>query len=459
MDTTVNEEVFPKKEDPKVTAHSQEVQRARDDAAIAAALEEPRYYDGKNYWHKNQTRWVSDPKDVMASDIANQFKLFKRIHVDHVLWKTRQDARIDGTFPFIHNKNEVIYNPDGAFLNIARSTLVAPAETDGPFPWLAEFFEKIWDPKFPEQKEVFFAWFRRLYESACEGDLQAGQALIIAGGVGLGKTLLSRKIVGAAVGGFTDAGSVLLGKTDFNKEAVEKAIWAVDDNRGGATWMKHSEFSNALKRFAANPQIPYHPKFKDSATVTWKGRIIVTCNLDTHSLSILPYMDDSINDKVMLFKLGEWKANFKNIEAVIAQELPFFLRWLLNYKMTIPWKSGERFGPASFHHPDLSIQSVIDSPGAFIESALPTVLKCSFANDDKLKQVWLPTVEVHRLFMLTDGIGQICGSTFKGSASFGRYLSNIGAPLILKSRRVSGNKQYLIDLEECSRRFRTEGIA
>jgi uncharacterized protein DUF5906 len=136
------------------------------------------------------------------------------------------------------------------------------------------YFDKIWDPAYPQQRDYFLSWFHYLYSTALDGNMRPGQAVLLAGVTGIGKTLLSRRIVGAALGGYTDASNYLLGKTEFNKECAETAIWSVDDNRGGSTWEKHDEFSNAIKRYVANPSIPYHPKYRDATTVPWLGRIL-----------------------------------------------------------------------------------------------------------------------------------------------------------------------------------------
>lgn len=367
------------------------------------------YFDGDRYWSKlddDDDRWVSDVKNDASANIRQKYSLFKPDFVEQVLYRTRMERRVDGVFPYIHNTSGVMKEDGGTFLNISRRKLLAAAEEDGPFPWLKTYFDNIFDPAEPLQRDVFLAWLQRFYASAAEGNLRGGQAVIIAGNTGLGKTLLSRKIIGAAMGGFTDAGEYLLGKTSFNKEAAETAVWSVDDNRGGTTWEKHDEFANALKRYVANPQIPYHPKFKDATTVTWRGRIVVTCNLDAKSLSILPELDDSINDKLILLKLNDkWMPDFKEVEAVITAELPFFLRWLTSW--TPPpgvLTADERFGILPYQHPALTWAAHSASPDyQLLEMLRFAVLNRSFINDEKDKERWMTAAEI-RANLEVDGI-------------------------------------------------------
>lgn len=100
------------------------------------------------------------------------------------------------------------------------------------FPWLYKFLQNIFDQK---QRDNFFAWWKRFYSSGSAGNLEQGQAIIIAGEAGRGKTLLSRVIVGSSVGGYADASRYLMGDSRFNKECGENALWVVDDSKSCAT--------------------------------------------------------------------------------------------------------------------------------------------------------------------------------------------------------------------------------
>ncbi len=280
-------EQLPKKSkaEMKEAQKLEQAQQARE--ALGIALRDMHmHFDGEKYWSKlPDERWVADTAANAAANVRQDFNLFKPEFVEQVLHKVRKDHRIDGVFPYVHNKQEVMKEAGGTFLNISRRQLVQPAK--GPaatveFPWLKKYFDNIFDAGEPLQRDIFLAWYQRMYKSAYEGNLLAGQAVIIAGPTGIGKTLLNYKILGAAMGGHTDAAEYLLGKTAFNKEAAETAMWCVDDNRGGATWEKHDEFANALKRYVANPKIPY-AKFKARLTaiasfLNWTTPLPTSCS-------------------------------------------------------------------------------------------------------------------------------------------------------------------------------------
>jgi hypothetical protein len=425
------------------------------EAGQIGAATEGVYFDSKSYWSKLANgRWATNKKEDLAEDLYVKYGL-KPPQVKEALSMIRNNRRVTAVFPFIHNKSEVITDDAGVFLNITERKVRQPADHDGPYPWLKEYVNNIWDSDYPQQREIFRAWFKRLYQSAYEGNLKAGQTIIIAGPTDLGKTLFSRKVIGAALGGFTDASSYLLSRTEFNKECAETAVWCVDDNRGGATWEKHDEFSNALKRYTANPQIPYHPKYRDSTMVTWRGRIVVTCNLDQKSLSILPEIDDSNMDKIMLFQTTcEWRPkSFKDIEAVIDRELPFFLRdWLLNWEPPAELNGGDRFGVPSFHHPELLDATINAAPHGQLMEMLPYAIKHSYPNDAKLKEKWMNNTDI-RALLDTDGLRSSLAK-FSGNR-LGIALSKLPDWLIKrnpetnrKSTKREGVPHYLVNLDE-----------
>src|SRR5260370_17252 len=238
-------------------------------AQIGRAIEGV-WFDNQYYWSRLENgRWAPNKKEDIAADLKIKNHL-KPPQVEEALSIIRNSQRVTGDFPCKHNKAAGIADDSGGlFLNISTRKVIQPAKEDGQFPWLAEFVEKIWDSAHHDiQRDTFLAWFQRLYKTAYDGNMKAGQAVLIAGDPGLGKTLFSRKVIGAALGGFTDASNYLLSKTAFNKEAAETAVWSVDDDRGGSSWELHDNFSNAIKKYVANPQIPYHPKYKDETTVT-----------------------------------------------------------------------------------------------------------------------------------------------------------------------------------------------
>jgi hypothetical protein len=184
--------------------------------------------------------------------------------------------------------------------------------------------------------------------------------MILLGPAGHGKTLLTNKIIGTAVGGFSDASDYLSGKTSFNRDLCGSAAWVVDDQTAAATYADQRKFVELTKRCVANPRLEYHAKYADAIPLPWSGRVMMSLNLDANSLAALPSLDSSNRDKIIALRINSGhKVKFGSnefVENTINTELPFFLRWLYDWQPPIEVKDSSRFG----------VKTYIDS---FIEAA------------------------------------------------------------------------------------------
>jgi hypothetical protein len=284
---------------------------------------------------------------------------------ERVLLAIQETREVKAAIPFVLDSRELIYSGGYRFLSTNVKKAMVPAEKGEPtqFPWLHKFFHTIWDLN---QRNYFFAWLQRFWVSGHQGRLKSGHALIIAGGKDRGKTLLSQFIIGSIMGGFADATRYLLGETNFNQECSENAHWCVDDAKGLTTPAKRREFAEAIKKQIANPNSPFEAKFKEAGIRPWKGRIVITTNVDPDSLAIIPPLDNTIDDKIMLFKFREGETDFLDsdeLEALILKELPFFLAWLRDWKPPAYVLSDrKRYGIKPWHHPELKMAAQEVSP-------------------------------------------------------------------------------------------------
>jgi len=164
-------------------------------------------------------------------------------------------------------------------------------------------------------------------------------------------------------------------------------------------------------------------------------------------LSILPDLDDSILDKLMLFKLGDWQPDFsmaEGVEARIERELPFFLRRLLAYEVPAHIQGDPRFGVKCFHHPEL----VREANNASANGQLVQLMAAGL----RLRAVWAEPKEASRWMSAVDvrtmlDIDGLRGSLQKYAGNrLGIALSSLGKPLVLDQRWLHGTKQYLINL-------------
>lgn len=304
------------------------------------------FWDGQWYWRHNELtkRYDRLSKEDVSLQLEVDFKLSPfaedgiTSEVRQVIRKVQELGRIDGAAPFVSRPFGPLELHGKRYLNVCNSSAMTPAEgvvDENDFPWLCNFFENLFDP--PEQLEFFLAWLKIYYEGQLYKKPTLGHVMFIAGDVNQGKTLLSNKIIAGMIGNMQDASAYLTAETNFNKELFFSPLWTMDDTLPVADARRRTLYGGLIKKMAANRFFEYHPKFENATMVEWMGRIIVTCNLDPESIRIIPSLDISLEDKVSAMRIRTMDATSRgfhqDLETVIDRELPFFCRWLLDWKI------------------------------------------------------------------------------------------------------------------------------
>lgn len=310
---------------------------------------------------------------LKVAGISHRLKQGKTAtEAEQVLTLIQETRRVDGQGPFLFNENPVVMFNGFKMLNTACVNGVMKPAADGDpakWPWLSVFFENIFEDV-PQNdchpRDFFFAWLQRFWRSGLNCEPRLGQLGVLAGKPSRGKSFLGVAVLRRIMGGAVDASNYLLEGKGFNRELGASPIWNVDDSKSTATFNDHKRFSEMLKKHAASPELVFHPKYMDAVTLPWFGRIFITCNDDSDSLSILPTLDGSILDKLHLFRChATWKADFgtlKENDEMLTRELPHFLAWLDAWTPPdgVIDSKNPRYGVVSYHHPAL-VESARDS--------------------------------------------------------------------------------------------------
>jgi hypothetical protein len=200
-----------------------------------------------------------------------------------------------------------------------------------------------------EQLTYLLCWIKHAYSTALKMDMKPGQTLFLVGETQTGKTLFNTVLLSDLLGGSMDASSYLTGETTWNGPLFENPLWTVDDvtclTSAGAT----RRWNTMLKKMAANQSFTVSAKYRQDVTVRWNGRVCVTLNNDPQSLGVLPDLDISNQDKVMVLKCSDKKQKFDNDAAEkIRAELPAFAAWLLEWEPPEEYLAHDRFWVKSF---------------------------------------------------------------------------------------------------------------
>lgn len=393
-------------------------------------------YDQRKYWRKNQQGvWVGMGKDDC------------QLYLTQVGNLERAEGEVASALQVIHDTRVVraavplLYQPEGvvrvrgdAVLNVSCVRPMAPLPEgevrdwgDG-FPWLAgylgDLFEQTEDGE--DQLSYFLAWLRWFYANALAGEPQPGQVLFVCGPVEQGKSFLSTCVVSGLMGGHADASRYMAGVAgDFNREVAAMPVACVDDTSMLSSEAQRQHFSSMIKRMAANPTLPFMPKYMDAYDVPWAGRVVVTHNDDAESMRVMPDVDQSLMDKVMMLKTGRRDRPFgrrQELARTVEAELPALARWLL--QTTFPGiDAPTRFGVHCYHHPEMLADAQSQAGSARVKELLRAFRRAYFLGQPE-REAWEGTAFELRQYLLADpSMSQLVGE-FKTN-TLGRQLGKL----------------------------------
>ena len=414
------------------------------------------YFDGREYWTSLPNKqWQAYNK----SDIALHLKVERGLsatvprgssysEVDQALHRIQKQQYIACAAPLVHRPKGIVYLNGFRVLNTSSVEMFQPSEDtqvdpSRDFPWLSSYFQTLFDPV--EQLDYFYAWLRRWYSSALDGRMLPGQASFFAGVPNTGKTLLSTGILSRIFGGHIDASSFLSGEDNFNSHLFNSAVWAVDDVVPLTDTKTHLRFSALIKKMAANRTFSVREKYRVDKLIEWNGRVVVTCNTDPESIRILPDVDLSNRDKINLFRVAD-RDTFtfpRNVSDIIQTELPFFLRWLLNWTPPDKVLGDSRYGVQTYCEASL-FEAARHSSSAY--SFLEVLLKFF---EGQVSDVWTGSATELLSAMLNDDDG-LAGIAAKYTPDkVGRELSKLSSQnYSLSQQRVGAKRIWTIDIQQ-----------
>ena len=337
------------------------------------------YYDGKKYYRDVSGLWLEDNKGT----IMNTLKIGGlRIRpprgeqiseVDRALGHIETNQRVEGALPFIYNDKKIVHYNGQTFINTATVKPIQMADVPVDFAThKSDIYEHCRQAFGEKQLKFLLYWFGWQYFNAVHHNPQLGQSLFLVGKANTGKTLLG-KFFGEAMGGSEDIGAFLLGRDDFNENMFRVGICTVDDDRAGSDQKARGRFTAILKQLTANPDVMMRKMYSAGKKIPWPGKIVITMNSDATSLSMLPNLDMSNADKLMILLMKEdfnpeWPRDPKTgrgiIEDIFRKDLPFFCRGcydLIAKGVPKELDGGPRFGVKSYIHPTLKKEADFQS--------------------------------------------------------------------------------------------------
>jgi hypothetical protein len=255
-----------------------------------------------------------------------------------------------------------IYKVQDANILVTNSPVfIEPAEGD--WPVLRALVENLLGDD-PRQLTCFFGWVKVAVASLYSRTRRAGQGLVLAGSAGCGKSLLQNILTIIFGGRSAKPYAFMTGGTAFNRDLFVAEHLMVEDEVPSSDFRSRRNFGTNIKGVTVNETQRLHQKYRDAVTLTPFWRLSISLNDEAENLQVLPPIDDSLADKLILLRVNKHPMPMptgtdderKLFWDTLVGELPAFLYWLSTWEIPEDMRD-QRYGIRHFHHPAI-VQAV-----------------------------------------------------------------------------------------------------
>jgi hypothetical protein len=318
-----------------------------------------------------------------------------------------------------------------------------PEPKPGEWPML----ESIMGQLFNDYEQYVHAWLKIAYEALAAGRRRPGQVLVMCGPHGCGKSLF-QNLITIMLGGRTGKPyQFMTGNTDFNGDLFAAEHLMIEDEVASTDLRSRRHFGAMIKNFTVNEEQRCHPKNKQGFMCRPQWRISISLNDEPENLMILPPLDGSIEDKMIILRV--YKAEMPMPTITMDQrtafwdglkaEIPAFLHYLLNWEVPEDMRC-ERYGVKHVHDGTL-IQS--------IDALSPEMKLLQLLDGEVSIYPWVgtPTELEHMLTSEGSGVYREANKLLSYPSAAGQYLGRLAnkMPERVSFESIGGHrKKYTI---------------
>ncbi len=395
--------------------------------------EEPRFYYDKasrQYWRKNN---YAEFVPVSETDLKRHCRkagvdvddyskeVFKFTRFDEMICNAQDKDAVDTVIPLSGHKCGLFTTEDKRKILVPRSTrLIVPK------PGERKNFEGLLVELFgAKQLAYILAWLKVMLEDLRTFNPSAWrhhQMLVLAGPPNCGKSFFQSLVTLLVGGRSTDPYLWMVGKSNFNEDIAESEHLMMEDKQAFRDAKSRSAFAAVIKQMTVNSKTAIHGKGKKQFSAPCFRRLSISVNDDADYITALPALDDSIADKLMIFKcapatmLPDYDENMSRFKV----ELPAFVHFLLSEFQIPEDMRSTRFGVHHYHNPEIADLLKQFEPHLRFKE----LLDAHFFKDGKEPLSRLPASEIQR--QLENGAyGSQARQLLPHSTACGQYLARL----------------------------------
>lgn len=281
-----------------------------------------------------------------------------------------------------------------------------------------------------EQFNYVLGWHQGAVKAVYEGDRRPGQLLVLAGPARCGKSFWQNRIITPLLGGSVARPlQYMMGTSAFNADLVSATHLMLEDEMSSTDIKSRRNFGANIKNYTVNTVQRIHPKGREAFYVPSLHRLTLSVNDEAENLSILPPLDESLMDKIMLIKCEDdfpfstkYPGATEALEKQVAKELPCFIHYLLHEHVIEETLRSERFCVSTFMHPDL-VEKV---DGLSPEMELHEMIQSAyFADKTKASEVKTTAAEIQMQLEGYPGMEHRARRLLSFSTACGVYLGRL----------------------------------
>jgi len=303
------------------------------------------FYNGRSFAMQGRAGFIPLPAEGAVKQHIAELRIPGSVH-NSLLCKIREEQFVDYIGP-------IAGHPAGLHIFNGRKTLVTSSPkivraAEGACPFLTRFFHDLFAAD-PEQERFFLDWLAHARRALLSGRRAQTPAMAMAGPRGGGKSL-AIEIISRTLGGrAARAYSFLSGESSFNLALIGAELLVIDDDAASKDHRARVRFAQAIKAHLFGGFVTAHGKNKDGFDVDTIQALVVAVNDDAENLRVLPELDESLSDKILLLKTGSatlpdhLAGRMEAISNLVDAELPGFLHALESRDLSSAYDSRGRF--------------------------------------------------------------------------------------------------------------------